>query len=506
MPLRIAMLDVARVTERHDRYAELIPRLAGWGYNALLWHFTDDEGCALRFARRPELTTDYAFTRNQTRDLIDLAHGHGLTVIPEIESLGHTGYLHGRPELAHLREPTAGKYNALTPEHPDARAVLRDLIHEAAEIFGSRYIHVGLDEANLGHDPERGREPWERYADHLAFLHETVTEALRANPPREPDPAEPIGGKMMMWADHLVSEPRLIERVPAGTIACHWQYRRDMPPAKLDALLDGGLDVVCCGATVRAGEVLMPSGTTQINLQRFSHVAHHAAARDREIVGLMNTFWETGRVVAGTEALGLALGGTWFADPAASGNDTAIEYAAEAFGLTGEAADEVGDAVLDLSDAVPNVVILQRLLGLGDPETPANPLTDFELREADALRQQADAAGRALAQHHDAVTRHHDEYAAYRLVADLCKWAADLGERRTHGYPDASRRELTDRGEGLARRVDAQWGAFRHADDPKRHGGHSRMGRHYVGRLVREALEAQQPLPATEAQDRTGER
>ena len=70
MQIKGVMIDMARVTERHGYYEALPERLARWGYNTLFAHFTDDEGCAMEFKRRPELTTPHALSQREMRGLI----------------------------------------------------------------------------------------------------------------------------------------------------------------------------------------------------------------------------------------------------------------------------------------------------------------------------------------------------------------------------------------------------------------------------------------------------
>ena len=87
------MIDCVRITERTDYYRKLIPQLADWGYNTIFWHFTDDQGCALKLKSRPELSSRYALSRQETEGLIRLAARYGIEVVPEVESLGHTLYI-----------------------------------------------------------------------------------------------------------------------------------------------------------------------------------------------------------------------------------------------------------------------------------------------------------------------------------------------------------------------------------------------------------------------------
>ena len=263
-----------------------------------------------------------------------------------------------------------------------------------------------------------------------------------------------------------------------------------MPPKQLATLLGGGLEVTCCPATVRSGEPVMPSSTTQINLQRFSHVAHHAAGRGERVVGLLNTLWDTGRIVAGTETLGLALGGAWFDDPRADPLTIATAYAESAFGLPSEAAEAVGGAIIEVSCCVPNTTVLGRLLGLNDAETPGNPLTHYERREAEALAASADAAADTMRAHQRGVVRREMEYGGYLLAAEFTRWAADLAAARTDGYPSGRAEVLRERGEALHARLLRQWGHYRHDDDPKRDRPAGRMGKFHILPMLRRTIDA----------------
>ena len=101
---RGVMLDLARLTERHDYYLSFLPWLSKWGYNLLHLHFTDDQGCALRFPSRPELATPHAFTADEMREFAAEARRHGLEIVPEIECWGHTDFITRLKRYRHLRE------------------------------------------------------------------------------------------------------------------------------------------------------------------------------------------------------------------------------------------------------------------------------------------------------------------------------------------------------------------------------------------------------------------
>jgi hypothetical protein len=442
------MLDMARVTEQHSYYRRLPARLAKWGYNAVFAHFTDDEGCAMRFRRRPQLATRHAFTREQMHDWVRRAARHGLMVVPEIESFGHTHYIHGRRRYRHLREPTEGHFNAINPLHRETRAIFADLVAETAEVFDAPFIHMGLDEVNFGASRQvrralRTRQKWEIFAEHVRRMHRLVTAA---------------GRRMMMWGDHLLHEPRIAEAVPRDIVICDWHYRADVEPATVRFFTKRGFEVVCCPASNRSGDMILPNATTRINLQRFARIAHGGG---RRVIGLMNTVWCPQRMLCGIEQFAMALGGAWFADPAADPRQVVRRFAAEQFGLTRPAA--VAGAILDLSALMPLRPALRRLMDSQD--APALPLTALEYDQAAEWAARADKLEAVFQRHRKAVRANRTEYGNFTLACRLLRWAARIAVARADG---TLRRSQRSEGRRLLAACVRDWNRGRYADDPKR--------------------------------------
>ncbi len=452
LAIKGVMLDMARVTERHSYYRALPERLAAWGYNTIFAHFTDDEGCAMRFSRRPELATPHAFTPDQMRTWVRQAARAGLSVIPEIESFGHTGYIHGRRKYAALREPTSGHFNAINPLARQTKAILRDLVQETAEVFDSPFIHAGLDEVNFGASAAvrralRQKESWQIFADHVDLMRRLI---------------ESTGRRMMMWGDHLLHEPKLADAVSRDIIICDWHYQADVSSATVEFFTKRGFEVVCCPASNRSGDMVLPNATTQINLQRFARIAHQGG---RRVVGLMNTVWCPHRMLCGIEQFAMALGGAWFSDPSADPVETVARFQADQYGLP--RAERTAKAVLALSAATPHRNVLRRLL---DSEPlPAGPLTAREAEQAGDLFEQAMKLGTLFSGHLSRTRRNGREFANYFLAAELLAWSALAGLARTPRMgPGMTRRSLLSEGRRLLKRCQSDWNRGRHADDPKR--------------------------------------
>jgi N-acetyl-beta-hexosaminidase len=101
--IRGVMLDAARVPESLGYYRRVIEFCSDWELNTLQFRLADDQGTALRFSSVTNLVTHAdAFTPDQLSDLAEYGKTHGVDVIPELESFGHTGYITRSPPYAHL--------------------------------------------------------------------------------------------------------------------------------------------------------------------------------------------------------------------------------------------------------------------------------------------------------------------------------------------------------------------------------------------------------------------
>jgi len=64
--LRGLMIDAARLPSNLEHYRRVIDFAREWSMNAVLFRVTDDQGCAMRFERHPELVThEHAITASR---------------------------------------------------------------------------------------------------------------------------------------------------------------------------------------------------------------------------------------------------------------------------------------------------------------------------------------------------------------------------------------------------------------------------------------------------------
>lgn len=327
------MLDPARLTERHEFYFELVPYLAEWGYNTIWWHFCDDEGFALQLERHPKLASPYAFTKTEMRRLIEHAAQYGIDVVPEVESLGHALAITMHPEYEHLFNGNPRGHNALCPSHPDTLRLVGDIMDEVLELSASRYLHVGLDEAELGDCPrcaERaaGHPDWWLQAAHAKKLHRMVTDR---------------GRHMIMWADAVESHPQMRDHIPRDVILAHWHYKEVPPQAARDSAA-AGFQVVCVGAV--SGETVLPNAANLKNVDDNAAVA--ASLPEHALAGLVTCWWEPHRILRDTHALAVAYAGRVMQTQCRQDKDKlSVEFTERFFGLQ---SPEVAGALTALHD------------------------------------------------------------------------------------------------------------------------------------------------------------
>ncbi|MGJ8527868.1 beta-N-acetylhexosaminidase [Maritalea sp.] len=171
-------LDVSRQFYPYESVKRFIDILAWNKLNILHWHLSDDEGWRVEIKAYPELTDAGAkrganekmpaqlgsgfetyggfYTQEQIKELI--AHGQSINVeiMPELDIPGHsTCVLTALPDLIDPDEPEENyrsvqgyPNNAINPGIPATYKFVETVIEEVADLFPSKYIHVGGDEVD----------------------------------------------------------------------------------------------------------------------------------------------------------------------------------------------------------------------------------------------------------------------------------------------------------------------------------------------------------------------
>ena len=177
-PYRGLMLDVSRHFRDKEFVKKQLDLMARYKFNRFHWHLTDGAGWRIAIDRYPELTEIAAwrpypdwdawhtggrrycrrddpkadggyYTKDDIREVIEYARRLHITVVPEIEMLGHSEeVLAVYPELSCTGEPYTCSDFCIGNEK--TFQFLTDVLDEVIDLFPSEYIHIGGDEASKG--------------------------------------------------------------------------------------------------------------------------------------------------------------------------------------------------------------------------------------------------------------------------------------------------------------------------------------------------------------------
>lgn len=167
--VRELMVDPARTFIPLEELKAFIPEMARYKLNALHLHLVDDQAWRIEIKKYPQLTEQASsrwgqddiqmpykgyYTQEQMRDLVKYAARYHVEIVPEIEMPGHeVAAISVFPELTcHQRQvpirTTCGVSNELLcPGNEFTYEFLGNVFKEIADIFPSKYIHLGGDEA-----------------------------------------------------------------------------------------------------------------------------------------------------------------------------------------------------------------------------------------------------------------------------------------------------------------------------------------------------------------------
>jgi hexosaminidase len=173
-PWRGLMLDSSRHFQSPAFVRSMIDWMAWHKLNVLHWHLTDDQGWRLEIRQYPKLTSVGAwripaslpgsgnqkpyggfYTQPQVREIVAFAATRHVQIVPEIDMPGHAqAALAAYPELgaidSHPALPVSAKWGVhshLFNLEPGTFDFLQNVLDEVMQLFPSRYIHIGGDEA-----------------------------------------------------------------------------------------------------------------------------------------------------------------------------------------------------------------------------------------------------------------------------------------------------------------------------------------------------------------------
>ncbi|KAH9326982.1 hypothetical protein KI387_007160 [Taxus chinensis] len=177
-PHRGFLLDTGR---NFYSVRDILRTIRAMGYNKLNvfhWHITDSQSFPLELASEPELARAGAYSpamrysEEDVRQIVDYGRDHGVRVVPEIDTPGHSASWAGAyPDIVTCAgmfwsepgtswsdrlasEPGAGQLNPLKTQ---TYTVVENVVDDVAALFPENFFHAGADEVVTGcwkTDPE----------------------------------------------------------------------------------------------------------------------------------------------------------------------------------------------------------------------------------------------------------------------------------------------------------------------------------------------------------------
>ncbi|MER5212229.1 glycoside hydrolase family 20 protein [Streptomyces sp. NPDC002838] len=156
-PVRGFMLDIARKHFTADWIEDRVRELGDLKFNQIGLHFSDDQGFRIESDSHPEVVSRDHLTKAQVKEIVGLAAGRHITVVPEIDSPGHLGaVIDAHPDLQLRNAQGVAARGAVDISKPEAGEIVDDLLNEYADLFPGGQWHLGGDEyrALMVSDPE----------------------------------------------------------------------------------------------------------------------------------------------------------------------------------------------------------------------------------------------------------------------------------------------------------------------------------------------------------------
>lgn len=210
LPMRGFHLDLTCQSLSFDYVCSLVERLANRKYNAMLLEWGDK----FPYQGHRTLAHDDAFSLREVSQLIDLADGLGVVVIPLVQTLGHAEFILRHPQFAHLSEIPGDVYQLATG-HPESLVLAKQLVDQLIESHpSSPYIHLGADDSGqLG--AGISAEQVARKGKSLAWV-EYINVICRHVQAR--------GRTPIVWDDMLLGHPQALNRFTRDCLLMHWNY------------------------------------------------------------------------------------------------------------------------------------------------------------------------------------------------------------------------------------------------------------------------------------------
>lgn len=226
--MRAVQIDLARQIETVETVKAFFDATASAGMNTVVLYLED----RIKTASYPYSPDNESYSVEQVRELVAHAEKLGLDLIPVVSPIGHAERFMRHPEMKHiaeLRGKIAGAYNeagverylATCPQLPETLEFFDRYITEVAELFPSKFFHIGFDEIwDMGYCKLcKDKKIEDLYFGAVMHFHDLL---------------KGLGKDIMIWDDMLEQFPWVMEKLPRDIVMCAWfyQYTEQYPVAR----------------------------------------------------------------------------------------------------------------------------------------------------------------------------------------------------------------------------------------------------------------------------------
>ena len=254
------MIDCSRHFRTIAELESMIDAMNLLRLNVLHLHLTDNQGWRLALEQFPEVArrgthypdfpelSDKYYTPAELKALVAYAYARGVEIIPEVDMPGHClALLASMPELScrggefepfpeeRLQNDRKRAWeNMLCVSNPRVYDIVEAVVAQLADIFPSRYIHLGGDEVSTVRWKECKRCQALYRSEHMTDLHQLQDYFTR----RAGEIVRRYGKRLMGWDE--INDRCAAD---ASDVVCIWQ--RDAAERSAKAL-GRGMQVVLC--------------------------------------------------------------------------------------------------------------------------------------------------------------------------------------------------------------------------------------------------------------------
>ncbi len=243
------MLDESRYFYGKEKVKQLINYMSVFKLNTFHWHLTDAPGWRIEIKSLPKLTTVGGkgnkknpdapvkyYTQAEIKEVIAYAAERFITIIPEIDMPGHaTAANRAYPQFSGGGSEKRPDFT-FDPGQEGTYIYLTKILKEVAELFPSKYIHLGGDEVHFGNQQWGDNDSIQYLMEKegLADLKEVEHYFMK----RMTDTVETLGKQVAGWDE-------IIDAGADNTNTLVFWWRHDNEEA-LQKALDGGFNTILC--------------------------------------------------------------------------------------------------------------------------------------------------------------------------------------------------------------------------------------------------------------------